>query len=157
MEQEKKNERYDDIYSRYVRAGKRTYFFDVKATKADDYYLTITESAKRFNDDGTFHFEKHRIFLYKEDFKKFIGRISEAMEFIVKEKGETPIRSVRTDSDNETRHVPSGDGLDTTGLPGAINTSSETSDSKKSELKEDVIARAEDAASKEKGDDVKSK
>ena len=80
----------DDIFSRYVRAGKRTYFFDVKATKADDYYLTLTESTKRYNDDGTFRYEKHRLFLYKEDFEKFSDRLSEVMEFIIKEKGEVP-------------------------------------------------------------------
>ncbi len=83
----------DDIFSRYVRAGKRTYFFDVKATKADDYYLTLTESTKRYNDDGTFRYEKHRLFLYKEDFNKFSDRLAEVMEFIIKEKGEAPIRS----------------------------------------------------------------
>lgn len=62
----------DDVYSKAVRAGKRTYFFDVKATKSQDYYLTITESKKRFEEDGKFFFEKHKLFLYKEDFDKFI-------------------------------------------------------------------------------------
>ena len=55
-------ERRDEIFSKAVRAGKRTYFFDVKATKSDDYYLTITESKKKFSDDGKFHFEKHKLF-----------------------------------------------------------------------------------------------
>jgi hypothetical protein len=62
----------EEIHSKAVRAGKRTYFFDVKATKRNDYYLTITESKKRFNRDGRFYYEKHKIFLYKEDFE--IGR-----------------------------------------------------------------------------------
>ncbi|MFH1320815.1 MAG: DUF3276 family protein [Bacteroidota bacterium] len=88
-----RNER-DDVFSRYVRAGKRTYFFDVKTTRADDYYLTITESTRRYNDDGTFHYEKHRIFLYKEDFEKFSNRLNEVMDFIIREKGEIPIRGI---------------------------------------------------------------
>ena len=75
------NER-EEIFSRAVRAGKRTYFFDVKATKRNDYYLTLTESKKRFNRDGRFYFEKHKIFLYKEDFDKFSDGLKEAIEFI---------------------------------------------------------------------------
>ena len=58
----------EEIYSKAVRAGKRTYFFDVKSTRRDEFYLTITESKKRFDQDGGFHYEKHKIFLYKEDF-----------------------------------------------------------------------------------------
>lgn len=79
------NERYNDqgeIFSRPVKAGKRTYFFDVKATKGNDYYLTITESKKRFGDDGRFHYEKHKLFLYKEDFDKFADGLMEAINFI---------------------------------------------------------------------------
>ncbi len=77
--------RYNDqveIFSRPVKAGKRTYFFDVKATKGNDYYLTITESKKRFGDDGRFHYEKHKLFLYKEDFEKFADGLMEAINFI---------------------------------------------------------------------------
>lgn len=62
----------EEIYSEAIRAGKRTYFFDVKSTKKNDYYLTITESKKRYNDDGNHFYEKHKLFLYKEDFEKFI-------------------------------------------------------------------------------------
>ena len=62
----------EEIFSKVVRAGRRTYFFDVRATKADDYYLTITESKKFTNDDGSFHFKKHKIYLYKEEMKKEI-------------------------------------------------------------------------------------
>jgi len=76
-----RNER-EEIFSKAVRAGKRTYFFDVKATKRNDYYLTLTESKKRFNRDGRFYFEKHKIFLYKEDFDKFSDGLREAIEFI---------------------------------------------------------------------------
>lgn len=92
METNNKKDRRDDIFSRNVRAGKRTYFFDVKATRADDYYLTITESAKRFNDDGSFYYEKHRLFLYKEDFEKFSNCLAEVTKYIVDERGVTPIR-----------------------------------------------------------------
>jgi hypothetical protein len=72
----------DEIHSKAVRAGKRTYFFDVKATKRNDYYLTITESKKRFNRDGRFYYEKHKIFLYKEDFDKFMEGLVEVVDFI---------------------------------------------------------------------------
>ena len=72
----------EDIHSKAVRAGKRTYFFDVKDTKRNDYYLTITESKKRFNRDGRFFYEKHKIFLYKEDFEKFMEGMAEVVDFI---------------------------------------------------------------------------
>jgi hypothetical protein len=78
----------EEIFSKAVRAGKRTYFFDVKATRRNDYYLTLTESKKRFNRDGRFYFEKHKIFLYKEDFDKFWEGLSEAIEFIKNAKPE---------------------------------------------------------------------
>lgn len=72
----------DDVYSRPVRAGKRTYFFDVKATKGNDYYLTITESKRRIEKDGRFAYDKHKIFLYKEDFEKFTQGLEEVISFI---------------------------------------------------------------------------
>jgi hypothetical protein len=72
----------EEIFSKSVRAGKRTYFFDVKTTRRNDYYLTLTESKKRFNRDGRFYFEKHKIFLYKEDFEKFTDGLSEAIGYI---------------------------------------------------------------------------
>ena len=71
-----------DLFSKPVRAGKRTYFFDVKSTRGNDYYLTITESKKRFGSDGKFTYEKHKIFLYKEDFEKFIEGLNEAVQHI---------------------------------------------------------------------------
>jgi len=77
-----------EIFSKAVRAGKRTYFFDVKATKKDEYYLTITESKRKFTDDGKAFYEKHKIFLYKEDFEKFSNGLSEVVEFISKNQGE---------------------------------------------------------------------
>jgi hypothetical protein len=81
MEYNEQGER-EEIYSRPVRAGKRTYFFDVKSTKGEDLYLTITESKKRFRDDGTFFYEKHKVFLYKEDFEKFTEGLNDALDFI---------------------------------------------------------------------------
>ena len=72
----------EEIFSKSVRAGKRTYFFDVKSTKGNDYYLTITESKKRFGDDGKFFYEKHKLFLYKEDFEKFAEGMMEAVAHI---------------------------------------------------------------------------
>ena len=65
------NDKNNEVYSKVVRAGKRTYFFDVKATKGNDLYITLTESKKTFGDDGRDNFQKHKIFLYKEDFEKF--------------------------------------------------------------------------------------
>ena len=78
----------EEIFSKAIRAGKRTYFFDVKSTRRNDYYLTVTESKKRFNKDGRFYFEKHKIFLYKEDFDKFIEGLSESIDFIKSAKPE---------------------------------------------------------------------
>lgn len=72
----------EEIYSKAVRAGKRTYFFDVKSTRNNDYYLTITESKKRFDNDGNQNFEKHKIFLYKEDFEKFAEGLDEVVAYI---------------------------------------------------------------------------
>lgn len=72
--------RMDSVYSKRIRAGKRrTYFFDVRTTRGNDYYLTITESRKRFNDDG---YDRHKIFLYKEDFNKFIKALGEAVDHV---------------------------------------------------------------------------
>jgi len=73
--------RKDEIYSKRVRAGKRTYFFDIKATRSNDYYLTITESKKRQGEEGQFY-EKHKIFLYKEDFNKFLEALQEAVSHV---------------------------------------------------------------------------
>jgi hypothetical protein len=73
----------EEIFSKAVRAGKRTYFFDVKATRRNDYYLTITESKKRFNRDGKSFYEKHKIFLYKEDFEKFADGLKEVVDYII--------------------------------------------------------------------------
>lgn len=76
-----------EVYTKAVRAGKRTYFFDVKSTRRDEYYLTITESKKHYDNTGQFHFEKHKIFLYQEDFEKFADGLNEVMEFIGSRQG----------------------------------------------------------------------
>jgi hypothetical protein len=77
----------EEIFSQVLRAGRRTYFFDVRSTKADDYYLTVTESKKFTHDDGSFHYQKHKIYLYKEDFSDFKEMLNKATDFIVNEKG----------------------------------------------------------------------
>ncbi len=83
MEEHKDHDR-KEIYSERVRAGKRTYFFDIKATRSNDYYLTITESKRRYNDDG-YTYEKHKIFLYKEDFNKFLNALSASINHVKEE------------------------------------------------------------------------
>ena len=84
----------EDIFSKVLRAGRRTYFFDVRSTKAGDYYLTISESKKFTNDDGTFYFKKHKIYLYKEDFENFSNILGEMTKYIIDEKGEEVISDI---------------------------------------------------------------
>lgn len=80
MAYENNDKKIESIYSKRIRAGKRrTYFFDVRATRGNDYYLTITESRKRFDDNG---YDRHKIFLYKEDFNKFIKALGEAVDYV---------------------------------------------------------------------------
>ena len=81
----------EEIFSKVLRAGRRTYFFDVRATKAEDYYLTITESKKFTNDDGSFHYKKHKIYIYKEDFTEFKEILAEMTDYIISEKGDEVI------------------------------------------------------------------
>ena len=88
----------EEIYSKVLRAGRRTYFFDVKSTRSGDHYLTITESKKKFDQEGNFHFEKHKIFLYKEDFDKFKDGLIEVVDKVV--------------SLNEGNQVEKGDALE---------------------------------------------
>lgn len=83
----------DDMYSKPVRAGKRTYFFDVKSTKGNDYYLTITESKRRTDDAGNFIYDKHKIFLYKEDFEKFSEGLRDAIRYI-RERCPIPVQEI---------------------------------------------------------------
>ena len=81
----------EEIFSKVLRAGRRTYFFDVRATKAGDYYLTITESKKFTNDDGSYHYKKHKIYLYKEDFVDFENILGEMTRYVIEEKGDEAI------------------------------------------------------------------
>ncbi len=104
MDGSENNER-TEIFSKAIRAGKRTYFFDVKATKGNDYYLTVTESKKRFTDEGKFHYEKHKLFLYKEDFDKFSEGLTEVIDKIKElqaERGDDPIEP----RESERTHSP---------------------------------------------------
>ena len=85
--EENKQHVNEDIFSKVLRAGRRTYFFDVRSTKAGDYYLTISESKKFTIEDGTFYFKKHKIYLYKEDFENFSNILGEMTKYIIDEKG----------------------------------------------------------------------
>lgn len=80
-----------EIFAKVLRAGRRTYFFDVRATQADDYFLTITESKKYTNNDGSYYYKKHKVYLYKEDFAGFQELLKESTDFILQEKGEEVI------------------------------------------------------------------
>ena len=99
----------NEIYSTAVRAGRRTYFFDVRSTKAGDYYLTLTESKKFTNDDGSFHYKKHKIYLYKEDFNEFSEILNEMTNYIISEKGEEVIserhqKDFKKEENHETKN-----------------------------------------------------
>jgi hypothetical protein len=89
----------EEIFTKVVRAGKRTYFFDVKATRKDDYYLTITESKKRLGKEGKLFYEKHKIFLYKEDFEKFTEGLRDAVSYI--DNGKAAVITPEPSSDAE--------------------------------------------------------
>jgi maltoporin len=89
----------EEIFSRVVRAGKRTYFFDVKATRNEDYYLTITESKKRLGNEGKIYYEKHKVFLYKEDFEKFSDGLKDVISFI--DNGKDDFEAPHPSTDNE--------------------------------------------------------
>ena len=91
----------EEIYTRVVRAGKRTYFFDVKATRNDDYYLTITESKKRLGKEGKVFYEKHKIFLYKEDFEKFTEGLKDVVAYIESDRKETESSAAAPDTDTK--------------------------------------------------------
>ncbi len=92
----------EEIFTKVVRAGKRTYFFDVKATRKEDYYLTITESKKRMGKEGKAFYEKHKIFLYKEDFDKFIDGLRIAVDYIG--NGQTELKSTPVRKGHEEEH-----------------------------------------------------
>jgi hypothetical protein len=97
----------EEIFTKVVRAGKRTYFFDVKATRKDDYYLTITESKKRLGKEGKVFYEKHKIFLYKEDFEKFSEGLKDAVTYIGNGKSLSETREITSfhETKDETNAV----------------------------------------------------
>jgi len=95
----------DEIYSKSLRAGRRTYFFDVRSTRADDFYLTVTESKREFNTDGTPFYKKHKIYLYKEDFQNFKDHMNEMMDYIIKERGEEIISLNKEEIEEETNSI----------------------------------------------------
>ena len=111
------NKEIEEIFSKSVRSGRRTYFFDVRSTRAGDYYLTVTESKRDFNEDGTPFYKKHKLYLYKEDFTNFKDALNEVSDYIIKEKGEEIIsnteRKTKTISEKkeepETKEKPSTD------------------------------------------------
>ncbi|MAV00792.1 MAG: DNA-binding protein [Flavobacteriaceae bacterium] len=138
----------EEIFSKTMRAGRRTYFFDVRSTKAGDYYLTLTESKKFTNDDGSFHYKKHKIYLYKEDFSEFNSNLQEMTDYIIKEKGEEVISErhqkdyQKEDATTETvTEEPENDAE-------AKNDTEETSD----ENKESDKSESDDTASKDEDD-----
>ncbi len=99
---EYKERHENEIFTKVLKAGRRTYFFDVRETKAGDYYLTITESKKNFSENGEPSFEKHKIYLYKEDFKSFQEMFNDSTNFIINEKGEDVI-SEKHDKDFKSK------------------------------------------------------
>tara|TARA_B100001057_G_scaffold442386_1_gene477729 strand:- start:7479 stop:7880 length:402 start_codon:yes stop_codon:yes gene_type:complete len=103
--EENKQHVNEDIYSKVLRAGRRTYFFDVRSTKAGDYYLTISESKKFTNEDGTFYFKKHKIYLYKEDFENFSNILVEMTKYIIDEKGLEVISEIHDKDFKSTKEV----------------------------------------------------
>ena len=99
------NPEFQEIFSKKVRAGRRTYFFDVRSTKAKDYYMTITESIKDTNDEGVASYRKHKIYLYKEDFNNFKEAFEGVSDYIITEKGEEIISEKK--SKNKQQENPS--------------------------------------------------
>ncbi len=93
----------EEIFSKSLRAGRRTYFFDVRSTKAGDYYMTITESKRDFTEDGTPFYKKHKIYLYKEDFTQFQENLKEVSDYIIKEKGEEIISDTKISEKENTK------------------------------------------------------
>jgi len=108
-EKKRTNEKFrQEIYSNVIRAGKRTYFFDVKSTRNDEYYLIITESKRRYAENGKFHYEKHKVFLYQEDFDKFTESLGDVIQYIKEnqpgEKNENQeTEDVTVDNDKEKK------------------------------------------------------
>ena len=141
--EEKDNKNRDDIFSKSVRAGRRTYFFDVRSTRADDYYMTITESKRHTKEDGSVFYQKHKIYLYKEDFESFLESFKEVKDFIIKEKG-TEIISLDNDQpdskpDDSDSQSNDSDSSDNSEEKVDSDTEKENSDDENKDLKfEDI-------------------
>ncbi|HYG53232.1 MAG TPA: DUF3276 family protein [Flavobacteriales bacterium] len=105
MEDVQESKKRDEIFSKAVKAGKRTYFFDVRSTRGNDFYLTLTESKKRFGQDGKFNYEKHKIFLYKEDFEKFVDGLNETIAKIDELKASGFIAPQSDQPNNHSEHT----------------------------------------------------
>jgi hypothetical protein len=156
LEEGVKTER-EEIFSKSVRAGKRTYFFDVKTTRRNDYYLTLTESKKRFNRDGRFYFEKHKIFLYKEDFDKFVDGLREAIDYIkanapeLLEPEETEDASPVTEESSEKTiaETPASEATAKEEAPSDTVSTEETGDDQ-----EEPVATAEENVEEEVGEPI---
>ena len=103
--EDKDNKNRDDIFSKSVRAGRRTYFFDVRSTRADDYYMTITESKRHTKEDGSVFYQKHKIYLYKEDFESFLESFKEVKDFVIKEKGTEIISLENTNNNSDNNNT----------------------------------------------------
>jgi len=103
----------DGIFSKILRAGRRTYFFDVRETRAGDYYLTITESKKNTGEDGSFYYKKHKIYLYKEDFESFKDLLDETTQYVFQNKGEEVI-SERHEKDFDSKSLRTTDANENT-------------------------------------------
>jgi hypothetical protein len=115
---ENNDKRMESVYSKRIRAGKRrTYFFDVRATRSNDYYLTITESRKKFNEDG---YDRHKIFLYKEDFNKFLKALTEAVDYVKTDlMPDFDFDAFNHDQPAENENGGGGNGLET--IAGEVN------------------------------------
>ena len=133
--EEKDNKNRDDIFSKSVRAGRRTYFFDVRSTRADDYYMTITESKRHTKEDGSVFYQKHKIYLYKEDFESFLESFKEVKDFIIKEKGTEIITLENDQPESKSEESKSDDAEEKVD----IDTEKESSDDENKDLKfEDI-------------------
>jgi hypothetical protein len=151
------NYREEDIFSKTMRAGRRTYFFDVRSTKAGDYYLTLTESKKFTNDDGSFHFKKHKIYLYKEDFNEFSSNLSEMTDYIIKEKGEEVISDIhQKDYQREEKQETTSEEAETTSEEAETTEEDQESDNEDETKNEAEESSETDEENSENEDDTDS-
>ena len=151
--EEKDNKNRDDIFSKSVRAGRRTYFFDVRSTRADDYYMTITESKRHTKEDGSVFYQKHKIYLYKEDFESFLESFKNVKDFIINEKG-TEIITLDSDEtvSSDSKVEESNKGVDSSEEAGSEEVVSEEVVSEEAGSEE---AGSEEAVSEEENKDLK--